>query len=534
MAQRPSSLTKEDLVSATLPPATATYTVISHDFAITTIKEELEANGFTIEKEEYRGTAGAKVANGLFVITYGEDPDLAMSYSFTNSYDKSARFRAAIGAYVKANDSVIIANMDFWKRKHTGTADSETKELIKEHMSDAKRYFDQLAKDKEAMKQIEIDKGTYGSILGQLFIEGYLTTEQFSLAAREYLSPTQVYTTGANNLWTCYNHIIVALRQTHPAKWLQYQGAVHMYFAVKFNLMNFDEEDEELEDVTEEELTAIGDRQIAYEKGELENDPEEEVDDEGFDNTTIDDMEDLEKEEPKHSIVGVEGAHQFHPDHAADEEADNIKLDEAMEEQEEESPFHDEQPMLPGFNKPAEESPVEAYPEDWDQSEGDYFSAEDYPGVKIDDVIEVEEKYYTITATKDVEGDLYLVGVEMVIEATEETETAVEEPQTSLEFNTEEVIEEEADVEFEETVEEVEDSTDTIDPLAKPKKEEEVEEEEVEDPDPELTAVIAAELEDLFGVSRKFKYTKEDGQYNVVIPESGETVTLPVAYIDSL
>ena len=134
MAQRPSSLTKEDLVSATLPPATATYTVISHDFAITTIKEELEANGFTIEKEEYRGTAGAKVANGLFVITYGEDPDLAMSYSFTNSYDKSARFRAAIGAYVKANDSVIIANMDFWKRKHTGTADSETKELIKEHI----------------------------------------------------------------------------------------------------------------------------------------------------------------------------------------------------------------------------------------------------------------------------------------------------------------------------------------------------------------------------------------------------------------
>ena len=243
MPKKIGNVGRDILVNAALPAATATYTVISHQYVIDTIEQALADNGFTVSEEVYRCTTDAKVAHGAFHIEYDGDPDLGLMYTFSNSYDKSLRFKAAIGAHVYANGGYMLSNIDNWKRKHTGTADNETETLINDHITNAHTYFDQLKADKDSMQEIEIDKITFGGMIGQMFMLGYLTIDQLSLIQKEYENSSFPYTTGKDNLWTCYSHIINALKQSHPSKWMSAQGAVHLFVVTKFNLTQFDEEE---------------------------------------------------------------------------------------------------------------------------------------------------------------------------------------------------------------------------------------------------------------------------------------------------
>ena len=241
---------KSVLINAALPPQTKTYTVISHQYAINTIEKALKDNGFEVESEEYRCATGAKVATGKFIVNYAEDPDLKMMYAFSNSYDKSLRFRASIGAMVTANEAYMVNQIDLWNRKHTGTADNETEKLINRHISNAKVYFGQLQEAKESMKSIHIDKRTFGQMIGELFITECLSIDQVSTIAKEYAAPSFNYSTPANNLWTCYNHIIHSLRSSHPSNWMQNQIAVHLFFVSRYDLVQFDDDNAEDENVT--------------------------------------------------------------------------------------------------------------------------------------------------------------------------------------------------------------------------------------------------------------------------------------------
>lgn len=243
MPKKIGNVDRQVLVNAPLPPATKTYTVISHSYAINTILKALEDNGFEVQSEEYKCTTDAKVAHGTFVINYQGDEDLGLTYSFSNSYDKSMRFRSAIGAHIYENGAVMVSNIDSWKRKHTGTADNETEELINEHIQNAQDYFSQLQADKNSMRDITIDRSEFGSIIGELYINGYLAIDQLSMVGKEYDNPSYNYCDGNTNLWTCYKHIANVLRHSHPSKWLQNQVAVHLFFVTKYNLGMFDDEE---------------------------------------------------------------------------------------------------------------------------------------------------------------------------------------------------------------------------------------------------------------------------------------------------
>jgi hypothetical protein len=242
------------LTGAALPPATKTYTVISHSYAINTIMQALEDNGFEVTAEEYKCTADAKVAHGTFLINYKGDPDLTLMYTFNNSYDKSLRFRAAIGARINDNGAYMINNMDSWLRKHTGTADQEAHALINGHIENAVDYFKQLVYAKEQMSELTISKQEFGSIIGELFISDFLATDQISLIRKEFNKPSYNYVQGKLNLWTCYQIIADALRLSHPAKWMNAQVQMHLYFITKYTVDVFDvDESDENEDTSDTE-----------------------------------------------------------------------------------------------------------------------------------------------------------------------------------------------------------------------------------------------------------------------------------------
>ena len=240
MPRKLGNVARSILVNAPLPTATTTYTVISHQFIINTIQQELNNNGFGVKHELYKCTKDAQEAIGKFIVDYNNDPDLSMMYAFVNSYNKMIKFGATFGVYVHESESFMVGNLGDWKRKHTGTADSETQEKIQEQMADAKDYYDQLANDKKAMTQIEITKDKFASLLGIFYMRGWMTIDMVSAAVREYNSPTYSYNLPNDNLWTCYNHMLVALRQSNPRVWLANQSYIHLYMTVEFDLANFE------------------------------------------------------------------------------------------------------------------------------------------------------------------------------------------------------------------------------------------------------------------------------------------------------
>ena len=459
---------RSTLTSAALPAKTKSYTVISHNFVITNILQTLQKHGFQVEAEEYRCTPGAQVAQGTFHINYQGDPELGMVYSFSNSYDKTLRFRAAIGARVLINDAYMISEDDHWKRKHTGTSDQETADTIEEHIQNAQMYFDQMKTAKDAMKAIEIDKDTFGATVGRLLFKGLLAIDQVSLILREYNNPSFKYTTGPNNLWTCYNHIIYALKQTHPSRWMQNQAGVHLYFATTWNLIQFDEEPEEtnrpnvsdtvLIKVEDYPDVNVGDDVNVYdvnakvlaqgedEDGEMvwvcgvteilspvteevKEETEEEVPAEdteeqvilpGFDAAPIPEPYENEQEETK--------------DHDAEEDAisEDVLKPIALDEQESEGveqlenenhvqEIIEDKPLLNSFEEmvavvkevlpavePAEESNVDNSTEEYDD-ELLYFLTNEFPGITIGEVIMVEEDCYEVINIEEVDKNEYLV-----------------------------------------------------------------------------------------------------------------------------
>jgi hypothetical protein len=250
MPRRTGVVSRETLTSAPLPEATETYTVISHGSVINSTLQTLQEKGFTVEEEIYKCNDGAQIASGIFRLNYGDDPDLSMMFAFANSYDKSMRFKCAVGAYVHINKaSIISSDMSSWGRKHTGTADNETAETIQNQIDNAEAYFNQLLADKEKMKETLITKRKFAELLGVLYLElKILSGEQMGIVRKEFNKASFTYTSKADSLWTVYNHILIALAKSHPKTWMEQQKIVHLHLISEFDLAEFDAEETEVEE----------------------------------------------------------------------------------------------------------------------------------------------------------------------------------------------------------------------------------------------------------------------------------------------
>jgi len=192
------------------------------------------------------------------------------------------RFRCAVGAYVKINGmSVLGETGNAWIRKHTGTADDEALAVIEKQIEDCAIYFNQLAEDKEVMKQIKLNQRQYGELLGRLYIDNKIINgEQLAIIKKEYEKPSYTYTTESNSLWTLYNHILVALSRSHPRTWMEQQKIVHMHLTAEYDLVVFDDDDTILPEMDTNQtnlLDAIAEVENTERPAELTPEPETEV-----------------------------------------------------------------------------------------------------------------------------------------------------------------------------------------------------------------------------------------------------------------
>jgi hypothetical protein len=550
MPKKIGSVTRQMLVNAPLPPATQTYTVISHQFVIDTVTNELKNHGFSIEKELYRCTAGAQVASGVLKLVYGDDPDLSLMYAFGNSYDKTMKFKSAIGAYVNQNDAVMISKFNDWTRKHTGSADQETVDTITKQVAEAKDYFDELKAHKDMMSNVVIDRLEFASLVGQLYFLKFITVDQVSVILREYENPSFTYSLPADNLWTCYNHILVALKRTHPKNWIDNQISIHLHICNLFKLFYYDTVDsvedtadtadvdfkDYVEDVTED----TEDQSVVlpgYTAEDYNPDDEEELNERmdiigqnGNDGLHYDEEQTANTLRSTDEVVATVIDKTLNPDPDGDEDFvdgvdEDIELEVNTQEEDTDSAYFTELPDTQQEQNEVENDEVVPTAVE-EEKETVYFMKEDYEGVEIGDYIEEEGVYYNIINDESGDDGNFWVCVESKIDITEDTETEIELeltvedsiPQTTV-LSPEQAQQEIAAVEA--AVAEVCDE-----PVV-------AKNATVENAmDPAVSEVIKSELEFLYDYDElTFTYKLEDGLYNVTL-FTGETCSLAQGYID--
>jgi hypothetical protein len=126
---------------------------------------------------------------------------------------------------------MISGEVGSWVRKHTGTADTETKDTIDNYISNAHMYYTQLCSDKATMETVTLNRRKQSQLLGVLFAEyEILTTEQASMIRDQMKKPVHVFTS-SDSLWAFYNYVTNALQLSHPKTWMEDQRILHYFIS---------------------------------------------------------------------------------------------------------------------------------------------------------------------------------------------------------------------------------------------------------------------------------------------------------------
>jgi hypothetical protein len=240
MAKRTGLVDKSYIINSPVPEQTKSYTPIPHQFVIDIALDTLKNKGFVVNTELYIANMNAHVASAKYLLNYGDDPEMGMMFAWSNSYDKTMRFKCAIGAYNKNNmNAIVSADMGSYKRVHKGTADKDTQTEILAQIANAEMYYSELMRDKEIMKNISVNKKICSELLGRIYMEhDLLTDEQMAIVKNEFYKPTFDYEGSNDSLWTFYNHILFALQKSHPRDWMDQQTLVHWFLCKEMNILH--------------------------------------------------------------------------------------------------------------------------------------------------------------------------------------------------------------------------------------------------------------------------------------------------------
>ena len=225
------SMTKGILTAAELPQETKTYKPISHQQLMDLTLESIYQAGFELQDELYSGAREGQIGNGRYTIKNVADSEMQLQIGWQNSYDKSLSLKFAIGTriFICQNGSVS-GDFGAFRKKHSGTIQEFAPSAITEYIKRSGDVFQQMQRDREGMKQIELTKRTSAEIVGRMFLEEeIIQSTQLNIIKREISNPSFDY--GApDSMWELYNHTTLAMKELHPALWMQSHMKAHSFF----------------------------------------------------------------------------------------------------------------------------------------------------------------------------------------------------------------------------------------------------------------------------------------------------------------
>jgi|SRR6478736_5166422 len=227
------------LVAAPVPPDTRTYKAFAHEKVIDLTLNALNDAGFVLDSESYKATSDQQIAIGKYTIKSVADSEMQLQIAWLNSYNKAKRLTWGIGGQVFiCGNGMISADLGAFKKKHQGEIQDYSPKAITEYVKKAADVFREMQREREEMKKVEVDKTITAHILGEMFLnEDFITTTQLNIIKREIEHPTYNYNAPDNSLWSLYNHTTLAMKDLHPALYMNNHMAAHKFFVSRSGIL---------------------------------------------------------------------------------------------------------------------------------------------------------------------------------------------------------------------------------------------------------------------------------------------------------
>ena len=227
--------TKQFLLDVPMGKSTRTWKPVSHGELINTTLESIDRCGFNLCNEVYRQSSEGLKANGIFHLNYGNDPDMSLMVGFQNSYDKTLSLKISVGGVIFICQNLVVrGDVGTFIGKHVGEIQTISPKLLSEYICAAGDTFEDMVKEKNRMKEIEITKRTTSELLGRMFVEeSLITSTQLNIIKREIENPTFDYGCD-DSVYQTYNFVTFSLKSCQPQDYFKSHINVHQFFKKEF------------------------------------------------------------------------------------------------------------------------------------------------------------------------------------------------------------------------------------------------------------------------------------------------------------
>lgn len=225
------NIEKGDLIRVNKPEQTNWYKPVEHERLIDLTLNGILQSGFELDKEEYSASQDGLIANGKYTIKNIADNEMQIQIGWQNSYNKRISLKWAIGTQVFiCQNGCVSGNYGHFKRKHVGDVQEFTPRYITEYIKTSEEVFTQMQKDRDVLKNIEIDRHTTAQLLGEMYFENdFIQSTQLNIIKRELDAPTHDYGC-KNSMWELYNFCTFAMKSLHPTLWMDSHIDAHNFF----------------------------------------------------------------------------------------------------------------------------------------------------------------------------------------------------------------------------------------------------------------------------------------------------------------
>lgn len=230
-------MNKLQLFDVPVPIATDTYSPVAHKAIIETVEEQLHKRNMQITGEKFNVAASGNKVIGYYDLMYDNNPEMGMRLAFRNSYDKSMSVAYAAGSQVFICGNGMVNGEIQYVRKHTGSVSKELEVRAVAAIEELEDHFIRMQFAAERMKSIELSKVKAAEMYGRLFmIEDVLNSVQLSTVKKE-LEESRFEPFREDTLWSAYNHVTFALKESHPLTYIQNHVNLHNFVTKEFQLV---------------------------------------------------------------------------------------------------------------------------------------------------------------------------------------------------------------------------------------------------------------------------------------------------------
>lgn len=225
-------VSKNIILNAEVPAQTRTYKPVSNSQLIDLTLNGLNNAGYTLDKEYYSSAREGDVSMGKYTIANVADSEMQLQVSWRNSYNKTLPLVFSVGCFIKVCSNGMMKSVGggSFRKKHQGEIQEFTPAAITEYIKNAGEMFQEMQKEREIMKEIELTRTIQAQICGEMFVEHeFLKSTQLNIVKRELDSPTHDYG-NPNSLWSLYQYTTFSMREIHPSLYVQDHLDAHTFF----------------------------------------------------------------------------------------------------------------------------------------------------------------------------------------------------------------------------------------------------------------------------------------------------------------